>query len=213
MTQRKRGRKAGDFTIKVQGETHRIPYRVVENDSEEGYDEEVFVDIDEPVKLKLTAETRKELRDLVAAELESVLAIEFSSVIRVRTMRANYTEPNNSSHVLPGRILGLSHDFLEVGVRSDGRKVWRYPRSSEVKDGEPFQGDNDISYAHFGAGKKNERIEAHSIIPDTEENRRKLDELHAAMTVLSERFSEAFSPERIEQTLLQSNPGQLLLGS
>lgn len=211
MSERKRGRKAGDFTIKVQGKTYSIPYRVIENNGEDGFDELVFVDIDKPVGLALEAKTRKELRSFVVRELEAAMAIGFRSVIRVRTYRASYTEPNNSRQVLPGQILGLSHDFLEVGTHLDGSPVWRYPNTTEIKQGEPFQGARDISFASYGGGQKNERIETHTIIPDTQDNRDRLDAKHATMAILSKQLSEAFSPEHIEQTLLETEPDQQLL--
>lgn len=215
MAQRRRlpGKKAGDFTLTVHGQKHKVPYRVREEERENAFDETWFVDIEEPFVLKIEADTRPELRELLQTKMDEALGIEWRSVIRVRTLRADYTDPQNSSTGLPGRVLGLAHDFLEVGERPDGTPVWRFPRGrSDIRNGEPFQGDNDVSYANYGGKHPTERIEQHSIIPDTEENRRKLTELHEAMKLLSERFSEAFAPDRVAETLLASNPGRLLLG-
>jgi hypothetical protein len=213
-------RKGGEFTFNVYGVKHIVPYRVrttEEVDDGDTYGVSDFREswyvrmkytaegLDEPVMLGLQAPTRPELWERVEEELKRVLSIQWTPKILVYAASGPYQHQRHG-----GRSLGLAHELIEVGVRPDGSKTWRKKGASSMEDGLPKEGVQEPPGVRGNSLSRD--YETISIIDDTAENRRKLRELNEALCVLGERFSEAFSPERVAQTLA-ANTGTMLLGA
>lgn len=201
-------RKAGKIMSKweyrlkgTDGRVVQIPVRYLE--ASQGYRTKFCVDIDTPFRLDVTMENVDELKKVVFKQLDDYFSIDWKEYLHVFV---EYHEAARSStwHEDTCRTFKIAYRPVQLGTRGvNGDKVHRWSEcQSYLEKDWPRTGYIARTDHTINDEPSSETI---SLVPDTKENRAKLDSIHAAVKALARRVQDLMSPNKILETLSRAD--------
>lgn len=187
-----------NWTYFVKG-THEkliVPLRYVERKEYGQFITMFRVDLNEPIPLARENKDAAALQKEVFKELDAFYSIDWQPFFEVSAEHHQGTRCCNH-HSEVSRTLIFTYRPVELGTRAaDGAKVHRHPESNWLEKGWPEEGGKDRGT--FNDDPVHEMV---ALVPNTPENKEKLDKIVAAMELLAGRMHDLLSPQKILTTL------------
>lgn len=185
---RKNGKVIQVEKITIAGRRMEVPLRLVgsrDHHSQRIQDFHYEVHIDDP-KVHVTHADPKECLNLAVAALEKLMTIVWEPLIAVR-----FEEGDECIYHGVGEVIGTGQLSIRVALVSRGTQ----------KDGHvQFRGTKDEHWS------RNVCVdELTTLIPDTPDNRSRVDAIVQGLNLLGQRLRDLLAPDRIAKTLLNLN--------